>query len=70
MLIAKALSKHSSRKCSLENRKTLKNEEGWMGDTTLLTALKRYEIGLKDILVRCLDLLRALDTACTLSGIL
>lgn len=44
MLIAKALSEHSSRNSShWENQKTLKNEEGWMGDTTLLTALKRYE---------------------------
>lgn len=39
-----------------------------MGDTALLTALKRYEIGLRDILVRYPHLPRALDTAYTFSG--
>lgn len=42
MLIAKALSEHSIRNSvHWENWKTLKNGEGWMGDTTLLRALKR-----------------------------
>lgn len=53
-----------------ENQKNLKNEERWTRDRTLLTTLKRYEIGLKDILVRYLDLLRALDAVCTFSDIL
>lgn len=53
-----------------ENQRNLKNEERWTRDRTLLTALKRYEIGLKDILVRYLELLRALDTVCTFSDIL